>query len=221
MGDSNTASVLSGEILGTATLRRIEESKVDTGRFQYQLYSMILAFHFGEMEEAASFEKAMRKNLYAEASEPPGLSTRVFYTVLVYLALFRQSKRRKHKKKALSSYKILERWVSKGATNCAYMKSILDAEWWSITPKKGVEMVLEQYDRAVESATKMGHLHHEALACELAFNYLYKFPFIAKDKKIAYLKRSLACYEKWQGHAKVADLASRYKHFLEESKPIS
>lgn len=218
MGETTVPSLLAGEILDAATLTRIEQSKVDTGRFQYQLYSMILAFHFGEMKDAATFEKAMRKDLFAEGSEPPGLSTRVFYTVLVYLALFRQSKRRKHKNKARSSYKVMERWVAKGATNCTYMKLILDAEWCTINPKNNVDLVLQKFDQAVESAAKVGVLHHEALACELACNYLYPFQFIAKYKKLSFLKRSLACYQKWGGHAKVQALKFRYQQLLAEGE---
>ena len=68
---------------------------------------MILAYHFGDLKEAASFEKAMRKDLYAEGSEPPGLSTRIFYTVLVYLGLYRQTNRAKYKKNAMASKKIM------------------------------------------------------------------------------------------------------------------
>ncbi|KAL3919549.1 MAG: hypothetical protein SGILL_003702 [Bacillariaceae sp.] len=215
MGESSSPSVLSGEFLDAGTLDRIENSAVETGRFQYQLYSTILAYHFGDLEGAESFIKAMRSDLYAEGIEPPGLSTRTFYTGLVYVALYRKTKRRKYKRQAIASYKLLAKWLQMGAGNCKYMKLILDAERASVQyAKYSPESVLTQFDEAIECASKMGVLHHEALACELASDFLARLSFVAEAKLLSYLKRSLACYEKWGGHAKVADLVSRYRRIL-------
>ena len=214
-GDSDTPSVLAGEILDATVLSEIHASKVDTGRFQYQLYSMILAYHFRQMEEAARFEKLLRKDLWAEGSEPPSVSTRVFYSGLVYVALFRKKRGWRMKRKAFAAFKLLNNFVSKGATNCEYMKLILEAELATIQSQYVVEDVLLKFERAIVATAKMEILHHEALANELACDYLVCRSDKNSGKKARrFLERSLSCYEAWGGHAKVRELNSRHGDLL-------
>ena len=119
------------------------------------------------------------------------------------------------KRKAFAAFKLLNNFVSKGATNCEYMKLILEAELATIQSQYVVEDVLLKFERAIVATAKMEILHHEALANELACDYLVCRSDKNSGKKARrFLERSLSCYEAWGGHAKVRELNSRHGDLL-------
>ena len=65
------------------------------------------------------------------------------------------------------------------------------------------------YDRAIQAAAEAGIRNHEALANELAAEFLLRMG--DKGRAVAYLRRSLMLYGEWNAYAIVRDLESRHK----------
>ena len=212
-GNGN-GSVLSGDILDVdSSIKVWKEAKNRMGVYQLQVLSMVLAFHFRDYKQAATFQKQLRKDLFEDGPEFL-VAYRVLYTGLIYVARYRETGNIKYKRRVNPAVKQLQAWVSKGAVNCFYMKYLLDAELMS-TARQGSKSpadILSNYDKAISSAAEVGIRNHEALANELAAEFLLGIRDEENGK--SYLLRSLALYREWNAFAIVEDLESRHASLL-------
>ena len=216
---------LSGDIIdGETIIAQFEATKNKAAIFQLQLYSMILAYHFRDYQKAARFQKDMRDDLFEDGPDF-SVPMRVFYTGLTYVGRYRQTLKGKYKSRAGSALKQIKVWADKGAVNVNYMKHLLEAEMLSLSTSattKEVFKVLSLYDQAVEEASKIGIRQHEALANELAFEFLIKGchgsspPSSTIPQQRKYLLRSIELYEEWNAIAIVHELKTRNRNFMEK-----
>eukprot|EP00934_Nitzschia_sp_Nitz4_P008590 Nitzschia sp. Nitz4//scaffold22_size323478//93249//96655//NITZ4_000516-RA/size323478-augustus-gene-0.195-mRNA-1//1//CDS//3329542962//8580//frame0 len=214
INNTTNPSVLLGRTLNTDTLLEMQNSKASGAMTQYHLFSMILNYHFGNFDRAASFERELPKDLFGDCAEFM-VAHRVFYTTLTYIELSQRTstRRRRNRRLARRAMTQLKTWVKKGATNCEYMYLLADARHSSTTMKHSDD-ILNKYDKAIKAVSSLGVLHHEALANELACDTLVTSGNFELAHK--YLIRSIDLYTQWQGMAKVHELKTRYSHALTE-----
>lgn len=175
-GNNNNPAVLRGE-----HILESEASFLDTcqktgnmaATYQYQFWSMYLAYHFGDYSRAKSYLKSMRSALFEDG---PGVlvTNRLFYTGLVYYALFKETGRGRYRRRALQAQRSLERWWNKGVGCCDYMCLLLQAEKLSCSRYTHMDRVVNAYDRAIQVVARSGLCHHHALAQELAGAFLFQ-----------------------------------------------
>jgi len=217
VGRSRNPSILSGIVMDSMACQEVWKlSSNAPALFNFQFWSMVLGFHFGDLHTAKRHIKAMRRDLFAEG--PSFLvPLRLLYTSLVYFALFRNSRKGKYRKRALGSWKQLQQWASKGAVNCRVLCQILEAEdrassswstYRSSSTSTGLDGAMKVYDQAIQSVTEWGLVQLVALVNELAGTWLLCH---SRDPRAGkYLSRAIECYEKWGAMAIVQDLKLRH-----------
>jgi hypothetical protein len=175
-----------------------------TAEFRYQLFAMILSYHFDGIEAAKTFMDQMNPDIWFAG---PSLTVifRVFYSGLVYQALFRQKKLYKYRRKAFLSIQRLRRWVGKGNVNCMYMLLLLQAQDKALTGVAS-EKVMSAFDESIAEATKLGLCNQIALANELASQFLFSQ---RSPKWTSYHESAIMYYHQWGAHAKVRELKEK------------
>lgn len=176
--------------------------------FNFQFWSILLGYHFGDIERAKKNIKAMRKDLF-EDGPTMNIPPRLLYTGLVYLALFRKSRKIKYRIRARGACKQLQKWGDQGAVHCTYMCRILQAEDLSCRRKSSVEATMAAFDKAIRSVSDLGLIHHMALANELATTYLLSQN--QQSRASPYLDTALELYQRWGAVAIVSSLTSRFR----------
>jgi predicted ATPase len=210
LGRSENPSVLSGDLIDTEAFEKIwKKSPNPPALFNMQFFEMVLGYHLGNLPSAKKNIKAMRKDIFAEG---PCffVPLRLFYTSLVYFALFRETKASKYLRRARLSWKRLLQLASRGAVNSIYMCKLLAAEDKGLAAHgpDAFETVHEAYAGAIRAVTELGLVHHMALANELAGSYFLsqgQNPLAAK-----YLNRAVDFYEQWGAVSIVYYLKFRY-----------
>ena len=124
--------------------------------------------------------------------------------------------------------------VAKGNVNCMYMVDILQAEELSTrgspSDKSLVSTACDAYDKAIHSVTSTGHIHHEALANELAGSYCWSrqrssgshgIDVSASMRAKVYLSKSIDLYRQWGATAKVKDMRLQFGGMFDEAGFLS
>ena len=110
--------------------------------------------------------------------------------------------------------KKLSQWVNLGARACLYQKLLLDAELAACQLSTGASRdAVHLYNQAIDAAANAGIRHHEALANELACEFLANNS--ATRRASSYLSRALHLYSEWQAHAKVQELMGRHSELMD------
>ncbi|KAG7359392.1 AAA ATPase domain containing protein [Nitzschia inconspicua] len=216
LGRSPTPAVLSGEVLDSQARHKISQKTLTpTAHYYFQIWSLVVAFHFRDLQKAKQHVKAMQGDPMADI---PNLISplRPFYSGLTYFQLFRLSGQYKHCRRALVALKTLHSWVKRGAVNCVYMCRLLEAEHQA--SMQNISAAMKTFDEAIASATELQLVHHIALSYELAGLCLVHHGQGNKAK--GYLDQSLSHYEKWGARAIVDDLKLRFEGMLISSTGV-
>ena len=129
LGRSQDPKILNGSAMDLEGCRSVwRESPNPMAIFYAQFWSMILAFHFGDIERATTEIESMRKDIFKDGPAP-AVPLRLLYSGLVHFRAHRNTGKRKDRRKAIASMKILQLWSAKGAINCIYMSQLLEAEF--------------------------------------------------------------------------------------------
>ena len=207
-GKCDNPAILTGSLMDADTC--IESWKITPNLpalYNYQFWSMVVGYHFGDFHRAKRNIKAMRGDLLEDG--PTHLvPLRPFYTALVYLALFRETKQGKYRGRAMKSYKILKGWFDKGAKNFEYMVTLVEAEDASTRHRAVEESTMALYDRSIELVSNLKQTHHVALAHELAGAYLVSRG--DNSRASTYLNKAIELYRTWGATAKIKDIRSLY-----------
>ena len=171
---------------------------------------MILAYHFSDFGLSEQMIEAMRDDLYEDGPDF-FIPLRLFYSGLVYLARFKESRRWKYKRKIRRVLRQFKKWENQGAINCRFMSLLLSAELQSLS-SPSEQVVLHSFDEAIDSVGPLHLPHYEALANELAFDYLHRRSDLIQAGQ--YLSRAMALYKVWGATAKLDQLRSRYDDLL-------
>ena len=211
-GRADNPATLSGDVINAdKCLETWNKAPNLPALYNFQFFSMVVGYHFGDLQNAKRNIKAMRGDLFEDGSCHL-VPLRPFYTGLVYLALFRETGKGKYRGRALQSLKVLQGWVNKGALNCVHLSQLIEAEDMSQRRRISIETTINAYDRAIQSTSQLQLVHHQALANELAATYLLSLQ--QTSRAILYAKASMELYAKWGATAKVHALESRFHSIL-------
>jgi hypothetical protein len=95
-----------------------------------------------------------------------------------------------------------DRWSGRSPTFAVHKALLVSAERARLAGN--AELATARYDQAIGAAREHGLSHVEAIAAELAARYARQRGDFADAAN--YLRRAVACYERWGAHAKVARL---------------
>ena len=84
------------------------------------------------------------------------VASRVLYTGLLNVQLFRVTRKWKYRRRATSQAKQLSRWVENGASNCLYQKLLLEAELASVQSTNCFTLLHKKTTTTVVSAATDG-----------------------------------------------------------------
>ena len=144
----------------------------------------------------------------------PGLYPSVRFTFLEALIILKKAqnvksfmKKRKLKKRALKSLKILRGWAKKGNVNVVHYVHLVEAQLAALEGKNN--KAEEKYKSAIATATRNGFIQDRALSHELASEY---FAATTNDYwKDYHLDNAIKSYTDWGASVKVAQLESKRK----------
>ena len=116
-------------------------------------------------------------------------------------------KKRKLKKRALKSVKILRGWAKKGNVNVVHYVHLVEAQLAALEGKNN--KAEEKYKSAIATATRNGFIQDRALSHELASEY---FAATTNDYwKDYHLDNAIKSYTDWGASVKVTQLESKRK----------
>ena len=178
---------------------------------QVYLYRLQLAYYFGHYKVANKLARLLYSVSKTDSTAIRVLQ-RLFYTCLSACGLARESGKRKYFRRACRAAKEL-RGIMKSRGDVFYHRSmLLDAECQSLK-SKNIWKVIEFYDAAVSTAQAMGYTNDEALANELAGDYLRR---MGRDNLAQiYLVKARDLYAEWGATAKVDHLVRKCSSIFE------
>lgn len=213
LGQSETPAVLAGEVMDSQARYKIQQkSLTPTAHFYFQFWSLVVAFHFRDLQKAKQHVKAMQGDPMGDI--PNLLSPlRPLYSGLTYFHLYQRSGQNKYCRRAMASLKTLQSWVKRGAVNCVYMCQLLEAEHHASS--QNVDAAMKCFDQAIASVTGLQLVHHMALGYQLAGVCLVQHGQMSRAK--SYLLKAVKHYEDWGATAIVDDLKFRFDGLLNSS----
>lgn len=135
----------------------------------------------------------------------------------MHFSLMRSKGSRKHRRHGDAVLRLFDKWAREGVANIRPMFLMLQAEHYSTSSsKKSLELVRNAWDDSITAASRLGFIHLQALANELAGTY-----FRDNDNNflaIRYLTQATALYRQWGCGGKVTQMQTRYNTILE---PVS
>eukprot|EP00797_Seminavis_robusta_P019984 Sro302_g112290.2 (721) ;mRNA; f:64419-66581 len=210
-GNSENPSVLKGNHIAETKESFLETCTKTANKpaiFQFQIWSACIAYHFRDYQRAKRCIKSMGSDLF-EDGPIVWVQYRVFYTGLVYFALFKETRKSKYRRRALAAHRKLKDWVAQGVVNCEYMCLLLESEDLSSGRSTQLARTTAAYEDAIRVVSEAGLCHHHALAQELAGDFLYLQDKGSSPAK-QYLSAAVKLYEEWGAAAKVSDIKKRY-----------
>ena len=213
-GKSKNPAVLTGTHMDAdACLAAWTKTRNEAAKFQFQFWSMYVAYQFGDYQLAKRNTKAMGNDL-VEFGAGVLLPVRLLFTGIVYFGLFRQTWKLRYRHRAIAAYRKLKRWERKGVVACIYMCRLLEAEKLSSCRRQlspvNIDNIRQAYDKAIQAAVASNQCQDQALACECCGAFL----LVQADQRSAiaraYLAKAAELYRLWGAEAKVDELASRY-----------
>ena len=186
-------------------LLRAKELNIQTLRGHVYTGQLELRVFFGDFKSALQ--------LLIEAGDvSSGLFatfTGVRFTFLAALTYIKAAQscdmrdRRRWRKKALKSLKLIRGWVKRGNVNIEHSLHLLEAEH-AVAERKRSTYIEDRYKSAIETAKVNGFLQDQALSNELAS--LYFADQGDSDRRGGYMKQAIRCYSEWGAAAKVEQL---------------
>lgn len=213
VGQNEDAAVLTGAAMEEEGY--LEEWTLTKNCFavrSFHLCKMILAYYFGEYEEAAKHSRAQGSRDHASFVLLP---IRFLFQGLIELSRAKTRGPCRHRRRARKYVRIFEGWVKRGAVNCHHMLRILGAELLPSQAMSDAREVQDAFDEAIAASLKLGFLHHSALSNERAGLY-----FASIDDNLwaaTSLQRAYALYDEWGAVAKVKQMERVHSSRLSES----
>ena len=211
MGKSPNGAHLSGEIIDADTHERVWSG--DRNALQYlDLNVMMVAYYFHDYERASNAWQRLKDVSISVTGPDYWIPLRLFYAGLVSAALSRRKSFRGEKRKAQSQLSQLRLWTDQGNVACRHMCLLLEAEILRNSSSADLEGVLSLYAKAGEEACIVSMIHHEALAYELAGQFI----FDSGKKQMAriYFTRAMDLYETWGAVGKVEHIYTKFRAVL-------
>merc|ERR1712008_85387 len=157
----------------------LEGSVFSLTRFPLTKGPLLGNLHFleGELLFLTSFEMAAKRAIehgdkFQElcACVFPGM-IELFHRGVALYAMARRDKKKKYRKAAIKIRKRVKQWIKDGNPNIEHYDLLLDAEHAALHPRS-YDIAMDFYERAIESACKLNHLHHCAVANERYADFL-------------------------------------------------
>ena len=133
----------------------------------------------------------------------------------------RKTKKRKYKRRAGKIRKQVKQWARYGSPDLEQCDLLLDAEHTALKVKrhesehdvKSTKMYRaadELYQKAIDSASKLGHLQHTAICNERYADFLlhYGWDKLGSNRRLA---ESIRLYDEWGAVGKVTKLKLKLK----------
>jgi predicted ATPase/class 3 adenylate cyclase len=203
-GETNAEISLDSDIFEEAAVEhRLRRQKNLTSLGYFLIRKLQLAYLFGEYDAAFAYGSEAERFV----SLLPGqihVVEHSLYFGLTLVAILRRTHGRKWRlERALKRCKSrLARWADFAPQNFEHMSLLLSAE--TVSLRSAGLGILQQYDRAVETARESGFVHIEALASERAAHCCLKQGNIRIAQ--AYLLDAIDAYTRWGAMAKVRQL---------------
>lgn len=177
------------------TMNYFLETNNNTWVVGMYLYSMILAYTFGDYEFAGQMAEGSCDVQNAPAALLITVEIR-FMEGLTAVALLRKGgERSKNTKIARSALKQLKKWAKESPQIFTAKHEILGAELLSLKAKVDPNKVYGVYEKAINAATEDGYKRDAALACERAGDY--KKSSGDAEGAINLWRRAITLYEQW------------------------
>ena len=140
----------------------------------------------------------------SESQTSISLGADAYHRAAVLYAAAIQTKQRKYKGAAKKVKSKIEKWKAKGNPNVLYYCLHLNAEQAALDKK--FDKADKLYQEAIESVTKLKHLHHCAFIRERYADFLERDRGMVEESK-QWLKESIDYYKEWgaEGRAEVLE----------------
>ncbi|HIK09191.1 MAG TPA: AAA family ATPase, partial [Oscillatoriaceae cyanobacterium M33_DOE_052] len=180
--------------------------------YMFYLYSLILAYLFGDIQSAQGQALEARKYLIfakGNVSEP------VFYlydslTILAVGCSGADDASKLLQQVEENQTKLQQQWAQYAPMNHQHKVDLVAAEKCRLLGEKAE--AIELYDQAISGAKANEYIQEEALANELAAKFYLEW---GKEKVAAgYMQEAYYCYARWGAKAKTDDLEKRYPNLL-------
>jgi predicted ATPase len=159
------------------------------------VYSMVLAYTFGDYEFAGKMAKGS-----CDVQKTPGallVTVEIrFIEGLTAAALLRKGgKRSENTKIARSALKQLKKWAKESPRIFTAKHELLKAELLSLKAKVNPSKVYAVYEKAIKAATEEGYNRDAALACEREGDYKKSSEDV--EGAIKLWRRAITLYDQW------------------------
>ncbi len=211
-GKSKFPNQLKGIIYDEVVLLPIQKAANDNlGIFFYYYNDTILNYLFGH------YSKAYKNFRQIENYLEMGIGMILipyykFYHSLIQLALYQTADKALQKKilkEVLKNQKFIKKYIKFAPMNHLHHYFLVEAECYRVQNKS--KEAVEYYKRSIKEARKNKFINIEALANELAANYL-----LPRNRKLGqmHLQKSIEAYEQWGASAKVQEVEKRFAKYL-------
>ncbi|MEG4574043.1 ATP-binding sensor histidine kinase [Microcoleus sp. N3A4] len=182
------------------------------GLQQFYLQKLILAYLFGDVEQA--LENAAQAEVYLDGVAGfINVSEYHFYDALARLSAYpsaTKEEQEEHLFYATSNRKKLQKKALSAPMNLQHKCDLITAEKARVLGK--IVRAMKYYDWAIQAAQENGYIQVQAIAAELAGSFYLS---IGREKIAkTYLTEARYCYQRWGAKAKVAHLESKYSQLL-------
>ena len=172
---------------------------------QAYLYRLQLAYYFGHFEVATKLARLLY-NVSKTDSTAIRVLQRLFYTCLSACGVARETGRRRYYRQAFRARNELKAIMKARGDVFLHRLMLLDAECKSLK-SRNMWKVIGAYDAAITAASDAGYTNDEALANELAGDYLRR---IGRDNlSQTYLVKARDLYAEWGATSKVDHLVRK------------
>ncbi|MBW4510071.1 MAG: AAA family ATPase [Scytonematopsis contorta HA4267-MV1] len=222
IGQTENILILTGESFDEATMLSIvEAANWQTLLFCFYLFKMMLAYHFGDYDQALIQAESTARNLEAVVGMMM-IFEYYYYHSLILLARCHQLNNSDYEELQVfqqieANQAILRKKAEYAPINFQHKYELVEAE---IARVKGQTLLaMDMYDKSIQSAKNNQYIQDEALANELAA----KFYLTINKPKIAtaYLNHAYLAYTSWGSAAKAQDLLTRYPDLLTPQTNLS
>ena len=175
--------------------------------YNHHMIAYIVAYIFNDYESAL----ASRKKMIERSRKPKGthfmIHFELLFSGLLDFALYRKTGSLIALQRATRKTRKMQRLSRRGATNCEGMSLLLQAELK--TRQRRPEPVIGLYEASMESFSKSGFRHLQAIANERLVEFLKgrKMPMLFWQ---SYLRASIRHYADWGASAKVNKVTEEY-----------
>ena len=134
-----------------------------------------------------------------------------YYYALILLALYPRSRKSRVGKKVHYHVKKLIKWQKNCPQNFAHKYFIVQSEILRVENK--FIKAMKSYQRAIAETKKIGFIHQQALANELAASMYFQLKI--DDVAKVYTRQAIDCYNKWGATKKALQLQTQLQQFTQ------